>query len=133
MSSLWKRFDNEWFHTRSAVALFATSATVVAVLVAISELFPYAFANAENYSTPKEVTITVAMMLFALSNLIIVVGMFRFWVAFDRSRPIMRRIWFVIMIVGLLRLGLGAAFYCFAVYVPQVTKGLTERPEPSSS
>ena len=133
MASIWKRLDNEWFYTRLAATLFATSAIIVVALLAVDQFFPSAFGNASNYSPQEEVTFTAAMMLFAMSNLVIVVGMLRFWVVSDTFRPAARRVWFVIMIVGLLRLGLGAAIYCFAVYLPQVSKRFTQRSETSGS
>jgi hypothetical protein len=129
MPSLWKHVKSEWFYTKRAAFFFVTSALIVVIVLAVSEFLPKAFGNPSTYSTVEEVAYTVVMMLWAISNLFVVVGMFRFWVACDKSRPITRKIWFTIMIVGLLRLGLGAAVYCFAVYLPQVTKRLTHKSE----
>ena len=124
----WKHLDNN-LHARLTAVLFAMAATIVVVLVGLAEFLPNTFANASNYSTFGEIAFTAAMMLFAISNLAIVVGMFRFWVACDKSSKVARRIWFVIMLVGLIRLGLGAALYCFAVYLPQVLKRANQGSE----
>ena len=124
MSSLWKHVKSEWFYTKQAAFVFTTSAILVFILIAGSEFVPVSFASLTTYSTGEQIGFAIAGVTFSISNLLVLSGMFRFSVVCDQSRPIMRRIWFVIMIVGLLRLGLGAAVYCFAVYLPQITKRL---------
>jgi hypothetical protein len=133
MPSPWRYLKDDWFYTKLAAFLFATSATIVVIVVALDEFLHGAFGNPSSYSTSEEVTYTTVLMLWAISNLIIIVGMFRFWVACDKSRPITRRIWFVIMVVGFVRLGVGAAVYCFVVYLPRITKRLARRTRTTNA
>jgi len=126
MPSLWKYVRNEWFYTKSAAFLFTTSAILVVIFVLSAGFLPDSFGNGANYSIAQQAGFALLGILFGTSNIILLIGMFRFWVACDQSRPIARKIWFAVMIVGLLRLGLGAAAYCFVAYIPQVARGFSK-------
>jgi len=116
-NKIWKWITDEWFYSRTAISLFATSATFATLLFAFGELGPKNVSISSAFA--EQFAITVAAMVLAMSELIVIVGMFRYWTKCDRSSRIVRRIWFAIMILGFVGLGLGCALCCFAVYLPQ--------------
>ncbi len=120
MQLIWKRVKNEWFFTRTAMVLFATSAIIVMLGLGLTELRPKNAVISSSFTT--QLGYSLAGISWALSALVIIVGMFRYWAVCDQSSPIVRRIWFVIMIVGLVWLVLGPALYCLAVYLPQTLR-----------
>jgi uncharacterized membrane protein YidH (DUF202 family) len=126
MDAIWKRIDDRWFYSKTAIGLFGTSATFVALAFVFGELWPRDVIISS--SLTEQVPFTLAMMLLAVSELVVIVGMFRYWIRRDRSSRKARTIWFAIMIVGLfVGLGLGCALYCFAVYMPQTLRNPTAR------
>jgi uncharacterized membrane protein YidH (DUF202 family) len=125
MEVIWKRVKNEWFHTRTAIVLFVTSAAIVMLGFAFGELWPRNIIISR--SLAAQLSFSLAMMMWAFSTLVVTFGMFRYWTVGDRSSRMVHRTWLVIMIVGfLLGLGLGPALYCFAVYLPQALKTYEE-------
>jgi hypothetical protein len=127
MFSLWKCVKSDWFYTRTATFTFGASAILVCLFIGSAEFFPRLL-SFDGHTTVQQVGYALLGGCLGFSNALIVVGMFRFWVVCDESSRVARRVWFVVMVVGLLRLGLGAAIYCFAVYLPQVAKVLRQRP-----
>lgn len=130
--SLWKYIKNEWFYTRTAVLVFGTAAFLVCLMIGGAEVFPRLL-SWDAHTTAQQIGYALLGVCFGLSNGLVLFGMFRFWVASDKSSRVARRIWFVVMIVGMLRIGLGAALYCFAVYLPQVFKALRQRAQVGSA
>ncbi|HKV06186.1 MAG TPA: hypothetical protein VJO53_13905 [Candidatus Acidoferrales bacterium] len=138
MQLIWKHVSNEWFYTKSALFVFSTSAAIVMLSLTFGwglEFLPksveHSVMNAfSNPSPMAQVGFTLAGVSVAAGHIVIFVGMFRFWAVCDRSRPIARRIWFVIMIVGVLvGLSLGTALYCFMVYLPQMLKNSVKQSQ----
>jgi len=128
---LWKHISDEWFYTRSAVWVFSISATLVVLCTVFGgslEFVPnsvqlFLTKEASNPSLMVQLGFALVAIPLVIAYLVVLVGMFRFWVVCDHSSRMARRIWFVVMIVGMLfGFSLGTALYCFAVYLPQVLK-----------
>jgi len=125
MNVIWNRFTDDWFHSKTAMALFAIAATIAVLGFAFGELGPKQVSISS--ALTAQVAASLVAVVFALSSLAIIVGMFRYWAKFDRSSRMVRRVWFAVMILGLAGLGFGCAVYCMAVYLPQTLRALPAR------
>lgn len=65
------------------------------------------------------IAFTLWAMLAAVGLFEIWLGMWAYWVRFDSSKPWIRRIWFVVLLLGFL---IGSILYFVGVYVPQVRR-----------
>jgi hypothetical protein len=121
MQVIWKRIKNEWLHTRSAIVLFVTSATIVMLGFVFVELRPRQISISN--SLAAQLCFSLVVILWAFCTLVVIFGMIRYWTVGDRSSRMVHKMWLVIMIFGfLLGFGLGPALYCFTVYLPQALK-----------
>jgi hypothetical protein len=135
---IWKYVSSEWFYSRSAVFLFSTSAGLVLLTLALGwslEFVPASITlavtqQASNPSLAIQLGFALVGVLLTAAYAFVLLGMFRFWTAYDRSSPMTRKIWFVIMIAGFfVGISLGTALYCLAVYLPQVLKNPTRQSQ----
>ncbi len=128
MDVVWKRLNDEWFYSKTAIGLFAAASTIAVSGATFGELGFRSFVISNSFV--PQMSITLAAMAWAISMLIVIVGMFRYWTKYDRSSRVSRRIWLAIMIIGFLfGLATGCALYCFAVYLPQrVTAARAKAP-----
>jgi hypothetical protein len=116
LPSIWNRLGNEWLVTKTACALFGASAVLVVVLTAglsllqgdMPGLLPNIF-----WGTIGVLGTAGAFFLWT--------GMWRYWMRIDSSRRAMRRIWFVLLVVGI---WFGAILYYLLVYLPAVRRNL---------
>lgn len=63
--------------------------------------------------------LTALGFLVPVGVLFLFVGMWRYWMRVDHSRPWIKRIWFFILLVGF---WWGSFLYYFAVYLPQLVR-----------
>jgi hypothetical protein len=122
MNVIWNKITDDWFHSKTAIAVFAIAATIAVLGFAFGELGPRQV-NIPN-SLTAQIAVSLVAVMWALSSLVMVVGMFRYWARLDRSSRMVRRIWFAVMILGLAGLGFGCAVYCMAIYLPQTLRTL---------
>jgi hypothetical protein len=54
--------------------------------------------------------------LAAIGSVFIWLGMWRYWVRIDNSRPWIKRIWFVVLLIGF---SWGSCLYYFFGYLPE--------------
>jgi hypothetical protein len=122
---IWKHVSREWFYNKSSVFLFSISAALVLLTLALGFVPGVSLAVTKEASNPSLVVqlgFALVGILLTAAYIFVLLGMFRFWTAYDNSSPIARKIWFVIMIAGFVGISLGTAVYCFAVYLPQALK-----------
>jgi hypothetical protein len=55
----------------------------------------------------------------AVPIILLYLGMWRYWFRIDKSKPNTKRIWFLVLLVGLF---FASIVYCFSVYLPQVRR-----------
>ena len=80
---------------------------------------------------PIRLPLTCVVMLGALGAIQIWLGMWSYWVRFDSSGGWIKRLWFVVLLIGVC---FASILYFAAVYIPQVmvqTKGSNQGTEPA--
>jgi hypothetical protein len=70
--------------------------------------------------------ISIAGAAAAFGSFVLVVGMWSFWITSDASPPWSRRLWFLVLLVGL---HYGALSYFAGVYIPRMYRTIGERME----
>jgi hypothetical protein len=121
MKIVWSRISNQWFDTKMALVVFATTATITAFGLAIGG--PFLRSAPTFTSSTAQLFLIVAVVSWLFSAAITFAGMFRYWAVCDQSSPVRRTFWFVVLVlVGFLGFGLGPVIYCFVVYLPRRLK-----------
>jgi hypothetical protein len=63
--------------------------------------------------------ITILVMLAVVATFSVWIGMWRFWIRLDRSSKAIRRMWFVLLLIGF---WWSSCLYLYIVYFPTVRK-----------
>ncbi len=117
---LYNRFEDDWLVTRQAVKLFLVSAVY---LLALTPVF-LGRIDIAHMSLWMRLVWDILGAVGAVAVFFLWIGMLRYWIRIDRSKKWIRRLSFVVLLLGF---WYGACLYCFAVYTPQVLR--KERPE----
>jgi hypothetical protein len=111
------RVSEEWLMSKTAYLLFATATVVI---LAVSLAVALLGIPAEDEVTPIARAIWGTGGVFgALSAFFLWDGMWHYWKVCDSSSRIMRRVWFLFLLLGV---WYGAILYFLAIYSPSVTK-----------
>jgi len=122
-SFIWRWLGNDWFVTEKASALFAISSLLTLALTAVLYI-----------GVPSPSTLsTVSMVLYGvvgfagpLAMFFLWGGMLRYWTRGEPSNRTARRLWFIVLILGLCY---GAILYYTFVYMPTVRRRNREHLE----
>jgi hypothetical protein len=122
-SFIWRRIDDEWLVSKSASAFFALSVLIIVGMTVVL------FANIESQTLGfvGNALLGIGGVLAAVSVFFLWGGMWRYWIECDSSSLAARRIWFLVLVVGL---WYGAILYYALVYMqrPRVMqRGSLER------
>ena|SRR5712692_4691019 len=104
-------FKDQWLVSRQAAALFFLCTICV---VRITPVF-WGFDTPRNWFWTKT-SPDILGALAAIGSLLLWLGMWRHWVRIDNSRRWMKRIWFVVLLIGF---SWGSCLYYFFGYLPQ--------------
>jgi len=110
---VWTRFKDEWLITQQAAKLFLVSTFLVLALT------PAFLGKIHTDKMPlwERLPWAILGVLGPVALFFLWLGMWRYWVRLDRSRPWTKRMWFILLLVGF---WLGSCLYCFFVDLPQV-------------
>jgi len=110
---LWSRFKDEWLITRHAAKLFVVSTFLVLALT------PVFLGKIDTKTMPFWTRLPWGILgvLGPIALFFLWFGMWRYWVRIDNSKVWIKRIWFLVLLVGF---WWGSCLYCFFVYLPQV-------------
>lgn len=110
-SFIWRRISDEWLMSKTASVLFAICSSVIALVTAA---LLSGFFLAED-SPAGKLLWAIAGSSCGIGIFFLWGGMWRHWMKGKPQNRVARRIWFVIMIVGV---WYGAIFYYIFVYLP---------------
>jgi hypothetical protein len=113
-------FGDDWFVSRQAAVLFFLGAVCVAFATPV--FLGLGGATVYSWMGPAR---DFAGGLMAVGTLFLWLGMWRYWVRIDRSRPWMKRIGFFLLLIGF---WYGSVIYYALFYIPQfVRRGRQEQ------
>jgi hypothetical protein len=115
---------DDWLVSETARRTFFLSTILTFVLTLI--IVTMSLAKVENMNHrpfPERLAITLLAMAGTVGWFHIWLGMWRYWVRLDKSSPFVRRVWFMLLLLGW---SWASSFYYFLVYVPQVRSKLEE-------
>ena len=112
---LWNRFRDDWLITPQAAGLFFASTILV---LALTPVFLGDVITA-NMPLWKRIPWSILGVVGPLALFFLWIGMWRYWARVDDSRAYAKRLWFLILLVGL---WYGSCLYCYFVYLPQVMR-----------
>ena len=115
-SFVWKWLGNDWFATEKASVLFAVSSLLTLLLTAV--LF-IGIPSPSTLSTVSVVLFGVAGFVCPFAMFFLWGGMLRYWTRGEPSNRTARRVWFIVLILGLCY---GAILYYLFVYMPTVRR-----------
>jgi len=109
-----KVFSDDWLATRLAAILFFFSTFCVLVFTPV---FPNL--NASLIYLWQRILSTVLALVVTVGIFFLWIGMWRYWMRLDRSRVWVKRMWFLVLLVGF---WWGSCLYYFLGYLPQVIR-----------
>jgi len=112
----WSWFKDDWLVSRRATVMFFVA---VILVLAVTPLFLGSVEDPAQMPLGGRVFWTILGMLGPIGLFFLWFGMWRYWVRLDRSRVYVKRLWFVILIIGF---WYGSCLYYFFVYYPQVSR-----------
>ncbi len=101
--------------SRRVSTLFLLSTILVVASVPLAE----GWVDITKMSFWMRLPLTILAMFSAIAILFLWVGMWRYWIRLDDSSVWVKRVWFVILLVGF---WYGSVPYYFLVYRPQVIR-----------
>jgi uncharacterized BrkB/YihY/UPF0761 family membrane protein len=113
----WDQFSDSWFRTRKAAGLFFISSLLV-IGCTISDLL-WSPADINSLSFWQRLPWGILGVTLPVAAFFLLIGMWKYWMRVDDSRARVKRLWFVILLVGICW---GSCLYCYCVYLPQVAR-----------
>jgi hypothetical protein len=110
-SFIWRRISGEWLVSRMASALFAACCVLIAVMTAVL----YRDDQLQDIGSIASVLLGVGGMACSVGIFFLWGGMWRYWMTGKPSNRAARRLWFLLLIVGV---WYGAILYYVFVYLP---------------
>jgi hypothetical protein len=114
-SFIWKWISEDWLLSRAASVMFALAAGIILGMNCVW----FGYIHVSETGAIQNVFLGVAGSLCALSIFFLWGGMWSYWLRCDTSRRIVRRVTFVLLVVGI---WYGAIFYYLVIYLPGVRK-----------
>ena len=108
-------FKDDWLVTKQAAKVFF-ACTIVSI--ALTPIF-FGWANVNKLSAVSQGFWAVVGVVGTVGLLFLWLGMWRYWIRIDESRPILKRFWFVVMLLGAC---FGSCLYFYLVYLPQIIR-----------
>jgi hypothetical protein len=112
---LFNRFKDDWIVTRQAAGLFLLSTILVIASAPIFE----GHVDIEKMSLWARLPLTTLVIAGIVAIFFLWIGMWRYWVRIDESKAWMKKLSFVVLLLGF---WYGSCVYCLAVYLPQVLR-----------
>jgi uncharacterized BrkB/YihY/UPF0761 family membrane protein len=109
----WDLFKDKWLSSRSALLIFLLSTILAIALIALL----WGWVSPAKMSFRERLPWGTLGLLGPIAVLFLYFGMWRYWVRIDDSRVWIKRIWFVVLLIGF---WWGSCAYFFLVYAPQV-------------
>lgn len=106
-------FKDDWLITARAAKLFLVCSVG---LIAVTPIF-LGWVDPNKMSAAGRISWEVLGIVGAVGTTLLWLGMWRYWLRIDRSRAILRRFWFVILLLGAFY---GSCLYYYFVYLPKV-------------
>jgi hypothetical protein len=110
LPSSWLRDD--WLISRRTTILFFVSAVLVIALTPV-----FRGMDTTNLTFWQRLPWGILGIVGPIGLFFLWLGMWRYWVRLDRSSTWMKRIWFLVMLIGF---WWGSVLYYFFAYLPQV-------------
>jgi hypothetical protein len=120
-SGVWRSFKEDWLITPRAARLFFASTIFVLALIPVFQ----GRVDPATLALWMRISLTIFGMVGTLALLFLWIGMWRYWARVDDSRVYAKRLWFLILLFGF---WYGSCFYCYFVYLPQVTRRNRVKP-----
>lgn len=118
---VWKWFEDTWLVTRQASILFMVSTLFVIALTPVL----LGRIDTQAMSFWARLPIGILGLVGPVALFFLWFGVWRYWVRIDNAGKWVKRIWFLVLLVGF---WWGSCLYYFVVYLPQVfrrTRGTT--------
>lgn len=112
--AVFDRFSDEWLVTSWASRLFLLA---VPFVLAVTPVF-FGWVNIRKPTPVTQVLGGTVGVVGPIALFFLWFGMWRYWVRFDTSGSRSRKVWFVILLVGL---WCGSVLYYLLVYRPQIS------------
>ena len=109
---IWNWYKDAWLLSRQAAYLFFGSTLLV---LSLTPLF-LGWLDPSRMSFWSRLPLGILWTAAPIALIFLYFGMWRYWVRLDNSSPGTKRIWFVILLVGL---WWGSCIYCYFVYLPR--------------
>lgn len=110
---VWTGFKDNWLVTRQAAILFLVSTFFVIALTPVL----LGLIDTDGMRFWARLPWGVLGVLGPIALFFLWFGMWRYWVRLDNANRWVKRIWFLLLLVGF---WWGSCLYCFLVYLPQV-------------
>jgi hypothetical protein len=101
--------------TKSYLLIFLVSSVLFLLTIAMLEVSIDPLRMPVWYRIP----FTLLGMLGVVGCVALWLGMWSYWLRFDCSKAFVKRLWFLILVIGF---SFGSVLYFFFVYIPQVTR-----------
>jgi uncharacterized membrane-anchored protein len=110
LQSFWERVGDDWITSKPARLLFGVATSLIAMITFVP------FVRVSRNPPPLgNILLGLIGVLAGLSVFFLWSGMWRYWIRRDASSRSARRIWFIILLVGI---WYGAVVYYLFVYLP---------------
>jgi hypothetical protein len=106
-------FRDSWIVSPQAARLFLVSVPFVLALTP----FLFGWLDIARVTIWMQIAAGVLGVVGTIASFFLWLGMWRYWMRLDTSKPMMKRLWFVILLIGF---EYGSVLYYFCIYRPQV-------------
>ena len=110
---VWNWFSDDWLITQRAAKLFLVSTLLVLAVTPIL----LGRINTQTMSFWARLPWGILGVLGSVALFFLWFGMWRYWARVDNSSRWVKRIWFLLLLVGF---WWGSCLYCLFLYLPQV-------------
>jgi hypothetical protein len=114
-SFIWRRMPTRWLVARPTAITFGLSSFIII----IGSIVLFRGLGLESKDRVIQVLLAIGGAAIAVSAFFLWGGMWKYWIVCDSSSQLSRRVWFVVLIIGL---WYGAVLYYLFVYLPDVQK-----------
>jgi len=114
LSPHWKQTADDWLTSSLVAKLFFASTFLALALVPVF----HGWIDLARMSLWMRAFLTIFYMLATCALLFLELGMWIYWVRLDDSKTYLRRLWFLVLLLGFWY-GYGSCVYCYFVYLPR--------------
>jgi hypothetical protein len=111
-SFIWNKLSDEWLGTSRASLLFIACSVFTLALIPVF----LGLISGKGGSLLFQACWGSIGVLGAPATIFLWIGMWKYWARVDRSRRLVKRFWFIVLLVGF---WYGSVLYCYFVYLPR--------------